>query len=1354
MIFGLIWLGIVTISWLVFPGWSQLPGGIFTLAGLTAVGVIAFLKDGYSFIKDFIESRRIIDTDAQQVENRDLFPDNDSQTTSVRWSERDQKLVSKYIDLCSTINPKFNEHKAEARFLQYCVSMGLARNVGGNIFLTQAGVLLFCKTHSFPHTKYHIDVTFKDSENDLSNEFSASVLESYFSILDLLLPLTNEWRDPTKREKTGQESLFFFYPKTAIIEALVNFFIHRDYTKDDIGYITIYPDRIEFENPGQSLYPVEQLIMATQPLKPQYKRNPRLVQAFRKTGLNQREGRGIIRIRQEIEKNGSTKKDGSLGLQIENDTLNDRFRLIIFKKLAPTTTTVFAENFSTPISLHQLPAAPSDFTGRQDEVNKILSEFKENRVSLINNLVGMGGIGKTALGLFVSHRLAEQYPDAQIFLDLRGTTKPLSLQDIARHVILSFAPNTDLSNLDESGLLATYQSVLHDKKALLFYDNARSAEQIIRLIPPSTCAMIITSRFTFSLPGLKVFRLDILNEYDAVRFLQTLCPRLGDKAPELARACGFLPLALRIAGSFLEINQDWQVDKYLNQLNDRKQRILTLESSQKEAQLTSDYDLMATFELSYQQLGQTERTYWQELAVFDTSFSLSAAAFICNLEEDDMHRVLGTLQRYGVIDFRPKIDRYSMHELLSEFALHRSFEVNIQSAQFRHAQYYLQVLELANQYYLQGGEGILRGLQLFDLEWDNIQRGQEWAAKNITKSREIAEITAKFPSVGTFCFDLRINPRQRILWLESSLYASQHLDDRVNEGVSLSNLGNAYAALGDNQKATEFYNQALLIDREIGYRSGEGADLHNLGLVYYELGEVHKAIDYYNHALIISREINDIRGEGTILGSLGNAYAMLGEINKAIEFYNQRLVIARKIGDRRGESNAFGNLGLAYTDLGENQKAVENYEQALSINRDIGDRLGERATLSNLGNIYAQLGETKKAIELYKTALSIVRDIGDRRGESNALSNLGLAYDDIGEKTKALQFYEEALSIAYEVGDRRLLGNALGNIGLVSLKQGYIQKAIESFEQAQILHKEIDDRKGMGNALGNLGSAYLALGNIMMAIDFYEQALEIDREIGDIRGVAIALTNLGSAFATIDKKDKAVSYFQEALSIFERIESPSAKQVKIRLAKLTGEAIAIEYTQKESKESIELVGMSNQQDSQYFEVVSKLLTDPISKYKVGQKVKGHVVRVADFGAFVQIEDGLEGLIHKSKMAWGGVDNPNLIIKKGDVLDVFIDKIDIERRQIALSMLKVEEDPITKYKAGQKTDGKIKKIIPAGLIVELEPGVTGLVHISQVSHDFMTPEKLEKEFKIDEKVNVLIIGIELETRRISLSIKQP
>jgi len=198
-------------------------------------------------------------------------------------------------------------------------------------------------------------------------------------------------------------------------------------------------------------------------------------------------------------------------------------------------------------------------------------------------------------------------------------------------------------------------------------------------------------------------------------------------------------------------------------------------------------------------------------------------------------------------------------------------------------------------------------------------------------------------------------------------------------GQLLGTLGNAYAALGQAERAIGFYEQQLVIVREIGDRRGEGNTLGNLGSAYAELGQAERAIGFCEQALAIARAIGDRRVEGAALGSLGLAYAALGQAERAIGFYEQHLAIARAIGDRRGEGNALGNLGLAYAALGQAERAIGFYEQVLGIFRAIGDRRGEGAALSNLGLAYAALGQAERAIGLLEQALQIGQEIKDPR---------------------------------------------------------------------------------------------------------------------------------------------------------------------------------------------------------------------------------------------------------------------------------------------------------------------------------------------------------------------------------------
>jgi tetratricopeptide (TPR) repeat protein len=150
-------------------------------------------------------------------------------------------------------------------------------------------------------------------------------------------------------------------------------------------------------------------------------------------------------------------------------------------------------------------------------------------------------------------------------------------------------------------------------------------------------------------------------------------------------------------------------------------------------------------------------------------------------------------------------------------------------------------------------------------------------------------------------------------------------------------VGLAYAHLGQPEKAIGYYEQVLIISRDIQDRRSEGSALGNLGVAYFRLGQTGKAIGYHEQALIIARDIQDRRGEGSALGNLGIAYAALGQTEKAIGYYEQHLQIAREIQNRRGEGSALGNLGIAYADLGQTEKAIGYHEQALQIGQEIKD---------------------------------------------------------------------------------------------------------------------------------------------------------------------------------------------------------------------------------------------------------------------------------------------------------------------------------------------------------------------------------------------------------------------------------
>lgn len=164
-----------------------------------------------------------------------------------------------------------------------------------------------------------------------------------------------------------------------------------------------------------------------------------------------------------------------------------------------------------------------------------------------------------------------------------------------------------------------------------------------------------------------------------------------------------------------------------------------------------------------------------------------------------------------------------------------------------------------------------------------------------------------------------------------------------------------------------------------------------------------------------------------------------------------------------------------------------------------------------------------------------------------------------------------------------------------------------------------------------------------------------------------------------------------------------------------------------------------------------------TKYPVGMKVTGKVVSLADYGAFIEIEKGIEGLIHISEMSWTQhVKHPSQIVSMGQMVDAIILSLDKENKKISLGMKQLEPDPwitlLAKYSQGTKHSGIVRNLTNFGVFVELEEGVDGLVHISDLSwtKKIRHPGEVVKK---GEKLEVVILSVDVEQRRISLGHKQ-
>jgi tetratricopeptide (TPR) repeat protein len=621
-------------------------------------------------------------------------------------------------------------------------------------------------------------------------------------------------------------------------------------------------------------------------------------------------------------------------------------------------------------ALHQLRAPVGDFVGREKEIAELLTTLRGGKSASITGISGMGGIGKTELAYYVANLLRDAYPDAQLVLDMRGTDeRPRDPADALASCIRAFyGPEQRLPD-DTETLTHLYRSTLEGRRALILLDNASDSAQVRPLLPPEGSALLVTSRNAITLPRIQRVMLEQLEPPEARELLRGIVMRGNtsripeDIADRICFLCGYLPLAVRAAGSLLDVTADLDPEEYASQLEDERRRLELIGAE------GVDISVEASFGLSYARLTPDAALVFRRLAVFPATFDAAAEEDVC---EDAGHKHLSELLRRNLVIYNADTRRYRLHDLARLFADSRLSDEERSAGRMRHAVQYLRVLSECDELYERGGEAIKDGLARFDAERRNVEAGQEWVCQHYAGDETAARLCNLYPGVGAYVLNLRQHPRnERIIWLEAALAAARRLNDRTAEGVHLGNLGLAYADLGEMRRAVEFYEQHLNIARETSNR----------------------------------------HGEGQALGNLGVAYARLGEARRAVEFQEQRLEIAREVGDRRGEGNALSNLGATYATLGETQRAIEFYEQALVIDRETGDRQGESYALGNLGYAYLTLGKTSQALELFNEVLTVARESGDRYSEGNSLYAMSQAFNKLGERARAITHAEAALEI-------------------------------------------------------------------------------------------------------------------------------------------------------------------------------------------------------------------------------------------------------------------------------------------------------------------------------------------------------
>jgi small subunit ribosomal protein S1 len=247
--------------------------------------------------------------------------------------------------------------------------------------------------------------------------------------------------------------------------------------------------------------------------------------------------------------------------------------------------------------------------------------------------------------------------------------------------------------------------------------------------------------------------------------------------------------------------------------------------------------------------------------------------------------------------------------------------------------------------------------------------------------------------------------------------------------------------------------------------------------------------------------------------------------------------------------------------------------------------------------------------------------------------------------------------------------------------------------------------------------------------------------VGSVHEAEVVNIMSYGAFCKLQEGVEGLVHISE-MSWTKRINHPSevvtqGQKVKVKVLEINKE-----------KQEISL-GMKQVEENPWERVADK--------YPQGSVVEGKVRNIANYGAFIEIEEGIDGLLHVSDLSWTKkIGHPSEMLKKGESIKAVVLNVDQEKQRIALGLKQMQEDPWTtvipaNYRPGMVVKGHVTKIANFGVFVELEPGLEGLLHISEISDQKV--EKPEEQLKVGQELDVKILRVDSEERKIGLSLKR-
>ncbi|MFD5118995.1 BTAD domain-containing putative transcriptional regulator [Streptomyces sp. NPDC058385] len=693
-----------------------------------------------------------------------------------------------------------------------------------------------------------------------------------------------------------------------------------------------------------------------------------------------------------------------------------------------------AEPSAAPLRPAQLPATVPDFTGRASfvtELRDILASASspdgEGQVMAVSAVAGIGGVGKTTLAVHVAHAARPSFPDGQLYVDLQGAGSRAAEPETVLGSFLRALGTADSAipdSLEERSAL--YRSTLDGRRVLVLLDNARDAAQVRPLLPGTEgCAALITGRVRMvDLVGAHLVDLDVMSPEEALQLFTKIvgAERVASEreaALDVVAACGFLPLAIRIAASRLAARRTWTVSVLAAKLADERRRLDELQAG--------DLAVKATFELGYGQLEPAQARAFRLLGLADgPDISLAAAAAVLDLPVESTEDLLESLVDTSLLESAAP-GRYRYHDLVRLYARACAERDELppeerEAAMSRLLDFYLATAARVYAIERPGDRTVdhLETTTYPGLQFPDRRAALDWlyaeaecllaCVQQVTSGRSLrgaVDLLMAAKDLAESGVSVRHYEAAAIALRDA---AATVQDARVESRARIA-LAQAHSTAGRFGAADEEARRATPLARLADDPWARCNAPNERGIIALYEGRYEDGKAHLRDAIENFRADGNRPGEASALCNLSRVHLATSHIDSAVELAQQGVGIYDQLGLTLRLANGRYALGMALTKARNIDEALEQLTEALAVFRDSRQRLWEGMSLLRIAEAYLANRQPAQAASHAEQALAALRQVGGEWRRGNVLTLLGRSLSQLGQSDRARACWREALSI-------------------------------------------------------------------------------------------------------------------------------------------------------------------------------------------------------------------------------------------------------------------------------------------------------------------------------------------------------